>query len=218
MQIGSKLYDKAGGSLGMITAAGSKGINYLKMKPKQRQRNTQRQQFIKNTIAEANHIWSRATEAQRAAWGEYGKTLTKTNSTGHLVIYTGLNAFSRAYVLFEQIRESSEDLIYEVPRNKGYIQSPELRLTGATNLESIRIINTSSQNFRIVIYIGKPTKETINHYKSGYKYHTATYIGGGSDATIQRARFIGKNWYRFISYETDGAISKEVILTNIRDQ
>lgn len=217
MQIRSKLFDKAGGSIKKVTAAESKGINYLRSKPKQKQRNTQRQQAIKSATAKANLAWQSITEEVRKGWEEYGKTLTYRNSTGHLVTYTGFNAFSRAYIVFTQIGVAVAKPMNGRPNYTGFLFTPELTVEVGFREDDIKITNNGPQDFNLALYVGKVTKETINHYKLGYQFKARFNIQLNEFRYVENVRFTGKNWFRFLGYGSEGIISKEAILTNIRN-
>jgi hypothetical protein len=84
--------------------------------------NTTRQGTVRNFMRFAGPAWSELTPAQRTAWGDYGKTLTRTDEVGRQYTLTGFNAFCATFMLAALGNEATA--VGDAPSTPGPADAP----------------------------------------------------------------------------------------------
>jgi hypothetical protein len=163
MKILNQLFDKASGSIGNFTVAGSQGGMYMKIKSNPDNPNTNKQQIVRNAMATATISWKNLTHAQRAVWEDWGKTLVKEDILGNKLKISGWSAFAGAFVI--RVRAGLT--------TNGMAPTSILK-----DYASSSLFTTENGGANAVIKSGVTTDRTIAIYKSPFVRNTVNNFGG----------------------------------------
>ena len=206
MKVRSILYDEASGSIGALTAANSQGGTYFKQKPDPTNPNTIQQQVVRNGLRAANVAWETATEAVRTAWKTFGATCTRTNQTGATVTLNGWNAFSRVYVVLNQIGQATAGLITSAPAGQGFLANATISLSQGAN-DILTVTNNSQVTENIAVYVGAATRPTINNYGGSFNFNVTGAVAAAGTLATTVTMTSGRYWVRVQTYTADGQLS-----------
>ena len=212
MKVKSILYETISGSIGTVTGAMGLGGAYLKEKPQPNNPQSDLQVIIRNAMKEANAAWLALDVAVKELWNVYGKTLTYTNSTGHIVKQTGWTAFNASYVLMTQASMVIAPLLVAAPLTSNYLTSPSI-ITGTDVGGTFYFVTIEGVvSMQISLFTSPKEKNTINTNTKGYQYTDNQLIAPGAQIDLDPSVQDGRYFFKARRIEADGSMSKETVL------
>lgn len=213
MKVKSILYEVISGSVGSLTGAMGLGGAYLKEKPSPNNPQTALQVVIRDAMKNANSAWLVLDVAVKELWNIYGKTLTYTNSTGHIVKQTGWTAFNASFVLMTQAGMSVAALSVSPPTTTGYLTSPSFDVVADVGGTFYGVITTSVIDMQISIFTSPLEKNTINTNTKGYRFQGNQLMNPSSQMNLNADIQGGRFFFKARRIELDGGMSLETVIT-----
>lgn len=210
MKVKSILYDVISGSIGSITGAMGLGGAYFKEKSNPTNPSTALQKIIRDAMIAANNAWLGLSVAIKDEWNEYGKTLSYTNSTGHIVKQNGWTAFNASYILMVQGGMAITQIVLAPPTTSGYLTSPVIETE--LNAGVWNVANKSGIEMQMSVFVSPKERNTINTNTKGYQFEDNANLVADAliplNATIEDGRF----FIRARRIELNGAMSQESLI------
>lgn len=212
MLITSRLYEKATGSIGNVTARPSRGGISLIDKITPKITTTTRKSKINKIISDAHKHWKTLTPAIRQDWNTYAETRPRTDILGNTNTISGLQEFIHSATNFEQ--NSGFDKPYKIrpPTEIGYSTNNLVELRESVTGTGIDFRMPQPSTDRALFFISNPQNITSNTYKGNWLYF---FVLNGQLAAWQRLPYSNdrnKNYfYRTVFYTQSGRLSKPVI-------
>ena len=205
MRITSKLFTKASGSIGGFTAKNSSGGLCFRSKQTSRPNLSIASKNIHQSLIRANQAWRECSEPIRQEWGDYGRSLTKTDVLGVVLHQTGLQAFISAWVLLTQAALFPQDLINHVPKSRGYLFFPTLFFFSYPNV--IIFQNQSSFTIQFRSYISPQQSTSINLNRKGFKFSLNNSLPPDGYSYVPTVQALPRIFIKVKRVEHDGSFS-----------
>lgn len=204
MKYKSKLFKKASGSIGNITAGGGQGGNTIRFKSMPKDRKTKEQMRFRNISRMAFIAWENATQKQRDEWEIFAESIFITNSTQKTTVLSGWWAFSRAFHTWELLgyRETG---IFDVRRLRWLGYKRRINFTLGALLapdgksSNIYLYYFPSVFNACIYFVGDITSKSVNKYYGGFTFKGSSYQYYRIGSLIIPINAVsGRVWFRFI--------------------